>query len=374
MLLSCRRVVFTRAQTCFQCMVSTSIESLSPGTSFDSASTLATGFAVRSVRFNSRNFPIEVGFEELYGVFPHHSIGGRTYRLSDRLCEYYKRQLSFVTDSIDAFLGIINFYSAMNSTEPNVSQFYGVLFSYGKALRSGLPRESFLDQLLWSIRWNRVTPRELTHTFPSWSWASVKASQPVNALGDLMPSTVWTDDYNMYRDIEVRVQHEHDGIFEIADLPYQKDSYKHFMPWIDITTWTRPCRVSRRHIPFGEVALYYRKVRIYDPLALEKAEVHAVCLKASALIVNENAVSVSGLLVVETEPELYRRVATFSWEISFFPDYKLSKEFRNELRALKVSRGCTVSKKRLEKGGWTGPQILGRLSDNPWQRRTMRLI
>jgi hypothetical protein len=401
MLLSSRRLVFTETQMYFQCMCGTSIESLSPGlTHLSEASDyggfcrppysewynreIYTGLTVRSVR----NSLCDVGFEELYRLFPHRNVGGHTGYLNDRLREYYKRQLSFGTDTIDAFLGIVNFYSTSQSTRTKITQFYGVLFSYGNTSERNLPRASFLEGLLWSIRTpnndhifgRKVTPYFTPHTFPSWSWASAKAAQPANALVDLLPQPIlWQYDYDIYREIEVRAQHRRDGISQVEDLPYQEDDYKHFMPWIDITTWTRPCKVAQLSSGVGVVSLYSQDSTIQDQLALDRAEVHAICLKATGFVDDENAVSISGLLVVETEPGLYRRVVGFSRHFNL-RKYKLAKEFEEELQqALGSGDGNgdvekATKTRRLRRGGWNSPRVLERFSGEQWQRRMMRLI
>jgi hypothetical protein len=193
MLLSCRRLVFTKTQMYFQCMAGTSIESMSPELAVKSG--LLTGSPVQSVS--------GIDLEELYRVFPrgfaesHEDAPDRSVRsyaryLNNRLCEYYKRQLSFGTDTIDAFLGIINFCRAASMGQ-KITQFYGVLFSYDDTSGHDLPRASFLEGLMWSISppmHDEVLRRETTlyvvpHTFPSWSWASAKATLPADALGDL---------------------------------------------------------------------------------------------------------------------------------------------------------------------------------------------
>lgn len=396
MLLSCRSLVFTETQIYFQCVIETSIESISPGLTFASTSTLPSAACVSNVSKT---------FEYLYSVFPHGDVERHVDHLNDRLREYYQRQLSFGTDAIDVFLGIMSFYHASNSTATKLTQFYGVMFDYRDASDPDLPRASFLHGLLWSTKIPQNTPYVVPHTFPSWDWASVKASQPAEALGELvLPHTLRRREYGMYREIEVRIWHRVSGSSQIADFPNYEDDYKHFMPWIDIATWTRPYKVTRLNPRSGIVSQYSNpstienrlasgaaKVMIHDPLALEKAEVHAICLKVTDSY-EFDLVGVSGLLVVETELGLYRRVAMFQWDLDL-RNSELGNEIREEVqRALgldgrigdegrekgkshvydRVNRKNAM--KRLKEGGYIGPQVLGRLSEEPWQRRTIGLI
>jgi hypothetical protein len=377
MLLSCRRLVFTKTQMYFQCMAGTSIESLTPIFRSDS----------RSSRHTHSMWAINV--DDLYGVFPRDTIRFDPDHINHRLCEYYKRQLSFCTDTIDAFLGVLNFYRALMPMGQKITQFYGVLFSYSEHPKSELPRVSFLEGLLWLIKYPgdddklllcEDTPYVVPHTFPSWSWASVKASQSAGGLGDLVPKPIsrWPCDCKKYRGIEVRVQHRHRGIRRLADLHYDEDNYKYFMPWIDITTWTRPCKVLQSSLRVGVVSPYRSDSTIHDPVAVEKMEVHAICLKAMSSYYSDRTILVSGLLVVETEPGVYRRVANFSWRIdSHF--CRLTDEFDEALQhAFDCDDGSGAGEAQMWKGlaedVWNGPHVLERLREDPWQRRTMRLI
>jgi hypothetical protein len=129
----------------------------------------------------------------------------------------------------------------------------------------------------------------------------------------------------------------------------------------------------------GVVSLYSQDSTIQDQLALDRAEVHAICLKATGFVDDENAVSISGLLVVETEPGLYRRVVGFSRHFNL-RKYKLAKEFEEELQQALGSgdesgdAGKAAKTRRLRQGGWNSPRVLERFVGEPWQRRTMRLI
>jgi hypothetical protein len=367
MLLSCRRLVFTKTQMYFQCMSGISIESVSPCFGSHSASSLATGLSLQFIG----NWSCSIPFEEVYGVFPVESTRNQPDYLNERLKEYYKRQLSFGTDAIEAFLGIINFYRTSRPT----GSFYGVLYFYDLASEPHLPLASFLEGLLWSTTPSNVKP----HTFPSWSWASVKASQPADVSCDL--ATGFTPehyDYEIYQDIDIHVQHRLGGIIQLADLAWHEDDYKCFMPWIDITTWTRPCKVERSRSGLGLVSLYPETYETYNPLALDRGVVHAICLKARGIIIDRFEIHVVGLLVVETEPGLYRRVGELSWSVDLNL-CELAKKYRAELQKAKGPpntgiKAVAAQMRRLREGGWHGPHLLERLSDDPWQRRTMRLI
>jgi hypothetical protein len=129
----------------------------------------------------------------------------------------------------------------------------------------------------------------------------------------------------------------------------------------------------------GTAFLDHRSYTIHDPLALEKNEVHAVCLKATSFDKDENALSVSGLLVVETEPGIYRRVSRFSWDTHMHA-CKLSDELEEKSPRVHEYRDASGEECKEEgargsrEGGRTGLKILERLRGEPWTRRTMRLV
>jgi hypothetical protein len=356
MLLSRRRLVFTDTQMYFQCFMEHHIESLTPG--------LTSG-----------------PFKDVYRVFPHGGLGHHASEFNNRLCEYYKRELSYNADIIDAFLVILNAFNAFKDLDflrNPVTQFYGVPLCYFHPSETLLPTASFLDGLLWEVETPEGTPWKAPETFPSWSWASFKAAQPSEAPGDLrLRTNLLLDSFEMYEKVKVKIKHRLNGPTNIADFPYSESDYKQFEPWIEVTTWVRSCAVRKhRKNHHGKVSLYSEDIKIYDPLAVQKGKVKAVCFRAEGLDVKEKKVSVAGLLVVETEPGLYRRVATFSCEI--FPILEdLSHKARKELEQIfdPARPGNDKSKERqLREDGWTGPQVLGKLPKEKWQRRTLRLI
>ena len=107
MLLSRRRLVFPKSQMYSQCTVSHEIESLFP-------------------RMTSGPF------KNVYRVFPPYGIGQSTEDLKLRLCEYYRRQLSYEADIVDAFAGIVNAFQDTGFDSDTLTQFYGVLAYYNK--------------------------------------------------------------------------------------------------------------------------------------------------------------------------------------------------------------------------------------------------
>jgi hypothetical protein len=201
MLLSCRRLVFTNIQIYFQCMIGTSVESLSIVLILGRT----TGLTVRSTTGLEYS-----DVEELYRLFPYESARIQANYINDRLSEYYKRQVSFSTDIIDAFLGIMNAHTTSNLARKEMTQFYGILFLYiSNAFNPHLARSSFLEGLLWSIKIPEENAYVLPHTFPSWSWEPFKAARPANALGELVPPpnmSLYT--LQMYEEIDVQIWHQ----------------------------------------------------------------------------------------------------------------------------------------------------------------------
>lgn len=166
--------------------------------------------------------------------------------------------------------------------------------------------------------------------FPSWIWASVKADRPSDDAGVLdirnaHPHIVEA----VSEDVNIQLWHLDGRSMDMSIFVSQNDEWKAFHPCLDVTTWTRryevrPIRQGSIH-KIGSIGLFgsatnhlqvpYRS-SIYDILALEKLEVHAIGLKTSGLDIKTNRVHITGLLVVGTEPGLYRRIDLFKADVA----------------------------------------------------------
>ncbi|KAH7070198.1 heterokaryon incompatibility protein-domain-containing protein, partial [Paraphoma chrysanthemicola] len=291
MLLSRRRLVFTTSQMYYHCWESIHLESIS----FNVTATY---------------------LETLYRVFPQRGVvGDRLEDLQRRLSEYYKRQLSYHSDTVAAFQGIINAFHVSKSPSVFVTQFYGILV-LGEYNRDELDmaRTSFLAGLGWEVRPASFSSSDV---FPSWTWASTTIGGSANSSRHLYPGTIVPRSaHRKYHDIEVTLTCRHESSqvqsYSITKYPSYDGDYKDFWPWFDITTWTQQCEVKMVSSTTGTVDIYDATMTIYDPLALQLGQVHAVCTETTGHIRFGNPmIQVEGLLVVEAVPGEYRRVGIF---------------------------------------------------------------
>jgi len=212
MILSSRRLVFTTSQIYFQCLVQHQLESL-----WDEATSGV--------------------FHDSLRVFPQGSPTSLP-ELSARLREYYRRQLSFQTDVVDAFLGILGASNASKDLLWSITHFFGVPICYG--LDPEVARHSFIRSLLWTVKTDQKRAVKHTYIFPSWTWASVKADRPPEDPGNLdLEISGLVDTTAVPEAIDVQVCHRISGSMSISAYAQQQCDSRDFHPWLDITTWTR---------------------------------------------------------------------------------------------------------------------------------------
>jgi hypothetical protein len=353
MLLSPRRLVFTSSQMYFQCLVQHHLESLCSEATF----------AV---------------FKDGLRVFPHEATSSLE-ELSERLQEYYKRQLSFQTDIVDAFLGVLGAFNASNDLPWSVTHFYGIPICYGSSPE--VARHSFIRSLLWTVETKHNNTIIPTDAFPSWTWASVKAERPSEDPGELdLQVSGHVDPIAVPNDIDIQVCHRTSGSMTISAFVQEQGESRDFQPWLDITTWTQRFKVrilNQQYFPGvgrAELPGFGGGINIFDQRALEIGEIHVLCLRAPRLGERDtdNIIRIECLLVVETSPGLYRRIASSSQDLdsSHIRDAGAGETELSELRFLRRAERY----RRLEAGGWLGPQMLEKLGERAWKKRTVRVI
>jgi len=321
-----------------------------------------------------------------YQVFPHRGIGRTVRDLETRLTEYYKRELSFQTDIVDAIAGIINAFHDSSESASSAKNFYGLPIFYQEnsepnhELHSHTARISFLNALRWTVTLPEHDTPIPSDTFPSWTWASVKASLPAHAPGALHPhlgtETVFTDIWT-YKGVHITLWHQSQGPMDVSAFPAHPDDYKHFSPHFDIRTWTKDIPVDPAT---GLCKLTSEDYPIYDIAARRKGHVTALCTQAYNSHVAHRLV-IQGLVVTETEkPGTYRRVQTFAVHPHarhFNGDgegVEEEEEWKKEPKLmLDKDPGAEEWKRALAKGG-IGPPVLGKARRNKWTERTVRLV
>lgn len=171
-LLSRRRLVFTNTQLYYQCRAGHFVE----------------GLDYTGVKDQRR---------EDYQAFPNRGVGGAVTEVFDRLEEYYKRDVSYDIDIINAFMGIFQaFRNTASLTQAH--HFYGIPIFCRKQFSDFDDDMALLELnvsftlgLAWKvvgcqyyIDHSETTPCTVAN-FPSWSWAGFKARQPKADRGRL---------------------------------------------------------------------------------------------------------------------------------------------------------------------------------------------
>jgi hypothetical protein len=155
-LVSTRRLVFTDSQVYFQCASMHCLESLALPLNL-----LHT--KDRSHFFDSINLP---------RVFPNQVVGKHTMEVPDRIEDYNRRQLSFETDALDAFQGILQSFKSLKHP---VENFLGLpLFPTESFVASKRGPVSNTDKLALSLMWTMNESATRRRAFPSWTWLGWK--------------------------------------------------------------------------------------------------------------------------------------------------------------------------------------------------------
>lgn len=145
--LSTRRLIFTPSQVLFLCNSIYNVESVYR---------LLQRDRPRGLTITSNLQHLIPGFR---GVDEMH---GRQYLL-DQLQEYSKRELTYQSDSLHAFLGVLNSYSPTPSRPE--SQFVHIV--WGLLVRRKMPD----DPCLVYMNWYHEFPAKRRPGLPSWTWA-----------------------------------------------------------------------------------------------------------------------------------------------------------------------------------------------------------
>jgi hypothetical protein len=159
-MLSRRRLVFTDNQFYFQCCAMHCPESIS--------------FTLESLHIsNGQRFPEKL---DIWKAFPNREVGNDLLSPRDRIEEFAKRELTFDSDALNAFQGIIKEFKGLNrlvhflSGIPLIPSEYFVRSEIGKAREAAQPTFG----LTWGYRrWNQRKIHR-RYAFPSWSWLDWK--------------------------------------------------------------------------------------------------------------------------------------------------------------------------------------------------------
>jgi hypothetical protein len=162
-LLSRRRLVFTDTQVYFQCNAMHCLESiqapLEPLHTEDKAQMRRTVAMSR--------------------VFPRHAVGEGPFMLSNLINEYLQRSLTFESDILDAFRGVLAAYELKFFSSRRI--FVGLPVPVGPATS---PLTALVDGLSWDWKTRNGHPQvletlERRSGFPSWTWVGWKVPAAV---------------------------------------------------------------------------------------------------------------------------------------------------------------------------------------------------
>jgi hypothetical protein len=309
-------------------------------------------------------------------VFPPYVTAQGSKDLKLRLSEYYQRQLSFPADIVDAFAGIVNACDLSSEVFNNnyengaLAHFYGVLIHYDIGALDSI-RISFLEGLRWDVSfpdfWYRPPPSNI---FPSWSWAAIKAARQAHYPGTLYSAIgAAANPMREWRDIDVQIHHCTHGVQPISTL--YGNNYKDYLPLVDITTWVQRFALRRLSTGVGYIQLYNQTIDIFDDAASHKGEVHALCTHVGGYPIVSD---ICGLLIVETDPGLYRRIGILQITVSE-GEFQLSRQEARDLHDALTAMGVTEESRRERRARddeWNSPSTLGKMPQ--WERRTMRLV
>ncbi|KAK4104943.1 HET-domain-containing protein [Parathielavia hyrcaniae] len=171
-LLARRRLVFTDSQVYFQSNAMHCVESIQ--------APLETLHIPGLTRMRD---PVDMS-----RVLPHRTIGKQPYMLADRINEYIRRSLTFETDILDAFRGVLLAYERQFSATSRVLA--GIPFLVGSDTS---PLTALADGLSW--RWEyfyddwqafrALWTAKRRQGFPSWTWLGWTVSDDVHFRGGL---------------------------------------------------------------------------------------------------------------------------------------------------------------------------------------------
>ena len=216
-LLSRRRLVFTPTQVYFQC--------------------LETHFCeIVSIPPDHAGIKSEVRpLLEHIRVFPYRGVGTTPDDIFNRIKEFLLRDLSYESDILNAFLGILHRFRSFK--EP-LYHFWGVPFEPDRT-RKDVPEENaFLEALLWTPILNRKkTGLARREAFPSWSWVGWRGLAGVQS--GKSHST------NVIREVSLRLQAE-DGTLidfkEYLQAMKQDENAFAYNPCLHLSGWITTVR------------------------------------------------------------------------------------------------------------------------------------
>ena len=303
-LLSRRRLVFTEAQLYFQCNDEYRLE----------------GLPHRFYSEGSR-------YEDETRVFPHRGIGFQPHHVYDRLIEYLSRNLSYGSDSLNAFLGILNAFNTelRGGNYPSANHLYGIPMCHkpGYDDDSRVIRQ-FLSGLSWRFEKPAMTQDESnvgqdSIDVPSWTWAAYKARHSNVACRLVQSHSYGTMMYDS-RGVGVSITNKQTNRTGFLSTQLQGAEYTDFFPWFDLDTWVLDGSISQKTSLAGhQQSLFFgREAHLDEPQSADGWKVSALYLGIKDP--NPKPCRINFLLVCqdELENDTFRRIGVWCIEVSYW--------------------------------------------------------
>lgn len=153
---------------------------------------LGHGFETRAFRYSRLDILDHPATDQAFHSNPTAgSIGRNPWDIAARISEYSRRDLTYDSDALNAFTGILRAYENMN---PPLYHFWGVpIFpsfyqDKGKLVKT---ERSTSDGFMRGLSWSLYKPSPRRPGFPSWSWAGWRGS--VTCPWDWPDNDCWSD-------------------------------------------------------------------------------------------------------------------------------------------------------------------------------------
>jgi hypothetical protein len=278
------------------------------------------------------------------------------------LMEYYRRQVSFTTDIIHAFAGIINAFDNSEYFHDRATHFYGIPIIYNNT-ELARATVSFKENLAWETvpSTANLIPTKRTDIFPTWSWASAKADQKEHTPRRLfqVPYRI-ADLRSPLSTAEVRVEHRVHGEMDISAFTIHDDGYEHFFPYINVTSWVLDCDVRA---DAGFVRILGEDILLEHAPACRPSKFYIVFIGVHGSSPTCGAI---GILTQEVSPGVFCRVGLWQHQAKYPLAKKPSRV--EDLLALMLDLEMERQLKETPEKELS-PELKGR-----WQRRTLRII
>jgi hypothetical protein len=254
LVLSRRRLVFTRSQMYFQCNNMHRLENLPP----------------RHPASSSPDPSMDAGIShDNLIAFPNLNIGSTVQTIYRQIEEYYHRNLSFHEDIVKAVTGIINSFELGQGTDRiRATQLFGLPIFYSQTSPTFClpsekkcsptvftPTSTFAHSLIWTISPPFDTEYSVvTDTlFPSWSWASCKNHyDPIYECNFTWETSLV--DFSCEESLQVWINNESGRSLELDEYikTWDQEDDRLLAPKISIKSWvvlwnTEPYQNSSVH-------------------------------------------------------------------------------------------------------------------------------